>query len=54
MRRLELYKLVLAACAAVLLAWGIRADSQGVRWAGIALLAAAFALRFVARGRKLD
>ena len=54
MRRIEAFKLGLAACAAALLFWGIRVDSEPYRWAGIALLAAAVVLRFVRPRRPLD
>ena len=54
MRRIEAFKLAIAACAAVLLFWGIRADSEAFRWAGIALLAAVVLLRFVKPRRPLD
>jgi hypothetical protein len=39
-------KLALMLVAAVLLAWGIRADDSPLRWAGIAFLLAALVLRF--------
>lgn len=54
MRRIDAFKLALAACAAVLLAWGIRNDASPYRWAGIACLVVAFLLRFVGRRRPLD
>ena len=44
----------LAACAAVLLAWGIRTDNTVSRWAGIVCLAVAVALRFIKPKRSLD
>lgn len=53
-RRFEAIRLTLAACAAVALFWGIRADSAGVRWAGIALLAAAVVIRLLPRRPPLD
>ena len=39
-------KLALMLIAAVLLAWGIRADDAALRWAGIAFLFFALILRF--------
>lgn len=54
MRRIEAYKLALAACAAILLFWGIRTGTESYRWAGIALLVAAVLLRFVRPRRPLD
>lgn len=54
MRRVESFKLALAACAAVLFAWGIRSDAPVFRWAAIACLVAAVALRFVGPRRPLD
>ncbi|MGI8767453.1 MAG: hypothetical protein ACR2KM_13235 [Gemmatimonadaceae bacterium] len=54
MRRIDAFKLALAACAAVLFAFGIRTDSPAVRWGGIGCLVAAVALRFVGPRRPLD
>ena len=54
MRRIDAFKITLAACAAVLLGWGIRADNTVSRWAGIVCLAAAVALRFIKPKRTLD
>ena len=42
-------KLALMLIAAVLLAWGIRADDAALRWAGIAFLFLALILRFFKR-----
>ena len=39
-------KLALMLMAAVLLAWGIRADDSAIRWAGIGFLFIALILRF--------
>src|SRR5205085_3283956 len=39
-------KLALMLIAAILLAWGIRADDSALRWAGIFFLFAALVLRF--------
>jgi hypothetical protein len=39
-------KLALMLVAAVLLAWGIRADDAALRWAGIGFLFVALVLRF--------
>jgi len=39
-------KLALMLIAAILLAWGIRADDSALRWAGIAFLFIALILRF--------
>ena len=39
-------KLALMLMAAVLLAWGIRADDSALRWAGIGFLFVALILRF--------
>jgi hypothetical protein len=39
-------KLALMLVAAVLLAWGIRADDSAIRWAGIGFLFCALILRF--------
>jgi len=39
-------KLALMLVAAVLLAWGIRADDAALRWAGIGFLFVALILRF--------
>ena len=47
MRRVDIVKLALSACAALLLGWGIRTNQTAYRWAGIACLAAAVALRFI-------
>lgn len=47
MRRVDLFKLALSVCAALLLGWGIRTDQGAYRWAGIACLAAAVTLRFI-------
>jgi hypothetical protein len=54
LRRVDTFKLALALCATILLAWGIRADDAAVRWAGIACLAAAVVLRFIGPKRPLD
>jgi hypothetical protein len=40
-------KLGLALAGLILFGYGVRADSNGLRWVGIAFLAAAAALRFV-------
>ncbi len=39
-------KLALALIAAILLGWGIRNDDSALRWAGMAFLLIALALRF--------
>lgn len=52
MRRVDIFKLTLAGAAAVALFWGTRTDAAGVRWAGVALLAAAVLLRFVRPRRR--
>jgi len=39
-------KLALMLIAAILLAWGVRADDSVLRWAGIAFLFIALILRF--------
>ena len=54
MRRIDTFKLALAACAAVLFTWGIRAGSEPARWAAIACLAAAVLLRFIRPRPPLD
>jgi hypothetical protein len=46
MRRVYVVKLILSACAVLLLGWGIRTDQTVYRWAGIACLVAAVFLRF--------
>jgi hypothetical protein len=45
-------KITLALIAAVLFALGIRGDSEPLRWAAIAFLAIAVALRWVERFRR--
>ncbi len=40
-------RLIVALIAAILLAYGIRTDSEAVRWAGIGLLVAALLMRFI-------
>ena len=47
MSPLTVAKLALAVVGMLLFAYGIRTDSQSVRWVGIALVAAAAVLRFV-------
>lgn len=47
-------KLALAACAAVLLFWGIRIGSETYRWVAIGLLLVAVLLRFIRPRRPLD
>jgi hypothetical protein len=42
-----LAKLALAIVAAILFGWGIRTDDSTLRWAGVAFLAFALAMRFV-------
>lgn len=54
MRRVDTFKLALAACAVVLLFWGIRVESESYRWAGIVLLVIAVLLRFIKPRRPLD
>jgi hypothetical protein len=46
-------KLALMLIAAMLLAWGIRADDAALRWAGIAFLFIALILRFIKKPRGL-
>jgi hypothetical protein len=45
-------KLALAVAGIALFLLGMRAGNQTVRWAGIALVAVAWSLRFVGRGRE--
>lgn len=40
-------KSALAVVAAILFGWGISTDDSTLRWAGVAFLVAALALRFV-------
>jgi hypothetical protein len=40
----------LVGCA--VFAYGVRVDATGIRWAGIALLGAAFSLRFVDKAKR--
>jgi hypothetical protein len=40
-------KLALALMGAIVFGYGMRVDSENVRWGGVALLACAFLLRFV-------
>jgi hypothetical protein len=40
-------KIALAAVAAILFGWGIRTDDTTLRWAGVAFLVVALAIRFV-------
>jgi uncharacterized membrane protein YecN with MAPEG domain len=47
-------KLGLMLIAAILLAWGIRADDAALRWAGIAFLFIALILRFIKKPRGLE
>jgi hypothetical protein len=47
-------KLALMLIAAILLAWGIRADAAALRWAGIAFLFIALILRFIKKPRGLE
>jgi hypothetical protein len=47
MRRIDIFKLMLALCAAILFVWGLRTDQTAYRWAAIACLAAAVLLRFI-------
>jgi hypothetical protein len=47
-------KLALILIAAILLAWGIRADDAALRWAGIAFLFIALILRFIKKPRGLE
>jgi hypothetical protein len=42
-------KLALAVVGVMVFGYGVRADSASIRWAGIALVAVAAALRFVGR-----
>jgi hypothetical protein len=42
-----LAKIALAIVAAILFGWGIRTDDSTLRWAGVAFLVVALALRFV-------
>jgi len=53
-RRVETFKIALAACAAILLGWGIRTDNSTSRWAGIVCLTLAVTLRFFKPKRPLD
>lgn len=54
MRPIDTFKLLLALCAAVLLAYGIRTEQSPYRWAGIACLAIAVILRFFKPNRRLN
>ncbi len=47
-------KLGLAVVGIVLFGYGIRADDERLRWAGIAFLAVAAILRFVGRRKRDD
>lgn len=47
-------KLGLAVVGIVLFGYGVRADDERLRWAGIAFLAVAVVLRFVGRRRRRD
>ena len=49
MSRMSLLKLVIAGTGIVIFGYGLRADSQEIRWAGIAFVAVALVLRFVKR-----
>lgn len=40
-------RLIVALIAAILLGYGIRTDSETVRWAGIGFLVAALLMRFI-------
>ena len=40
-------RLIVALIAAILLGYGIRTDSEAVRWAGIGFLVAALLMRFI-------
>ena len=42
-----LAKIALAIVAAILFGWGIRTDDSMLRWAGVAFLAVALAIRFI-------
>ena len=50
-RSLDGAKLALAGVGILVFAYGARVDDARVRWVGIALLAVAFLLRFLRRGR---
>ncbi len=45
-------RLIVALIAAILLGYGMRADSEAVRWAGIGFLVAALLMRFIRPGEK--
>jgi hypothetical protein len=47
MGRLLLFRVVLGAAGLLLFGYGVRVESSAVRWAAIALIAVALALRFV-------
>lgn len=47
MRRVDAYKVGLAICAFALFAWSIRTGAPEYRWAALACLLAAFAIRFI-------
>ncbi|MDQ2889139.1 MAG: hypothetical protein M3R65_01120 [Gemmatimonadota bacterium] len=47
MRRIDAFKVGLALCAVALFALSMRGDVPYYRWAALACLLAAFALRFV-------
>ena len=40
-------KIALAVVAAILFGWGLRTDDSTLRWAGVACLVVALALRFI-------
>jgi hypothetical protein len=45
-------RLLVALVAAILLAYGIRTDSEPLRWAGIGFLLAALLMRFLGQREK--
>ncbi len=47
MTPINMARLVLALIAAILLGYGIRAESEALRWAGIGFLLAALLMRFL-------
>ena len=49
MTQLTLAKLLIAVVGLLVFGYGIRAESAGIRWAGIALVAVAVAMRFLGR-----
>jgi hypothetical protein len=49
MTPLTTWQTVIAVVGLAVFGYGIRADSEGIRWAGIGCLVVAFAFRFIKR-----